>query len=59
MSSANCISDVCEIALDKSFVYIVNRSGPRTDPWGTPYAGVVIVGDLVPLTMQYCVRFCR
>jgi len=22
--------------LDKSFIYIINKSGPNIDPWGTP-----------------------
>ena len=23
--------------LGKDLVYIMNKTGPRTDPWGTPY----------------------
>ena len=35
MSSANKIVDNLVVALIRSFIYIKNSKGPRTDPWGT------------------------
>ena len=37
-----CVS--CDVG--KSLIYIMNKSGPRMDPWGTP-AVIVFVDDLV------------
>lgn len=37
VSSAKIRGELCENALGKSLIYIRNRIGPRTEPWGTPH----------------------
>ena len=37
----------------KSFVYMNNKRGPRTDPCGTSH-DIVVVSDLILLYCAYC-----
>lgn len=46
------------LAVGKSFIYIMNKSGPRIDPWGTPVC-MLRRDDDVPLMSTYCSRFVR
>ena len=36
VSSANMCGRPKRRELGRSFIYIKNRSGPKTEPWGTP-----------------------
>ena len=42
----------------RGFVYIVNKIGPSTEPWGTPYLNVADV-DVHDLILTVCVRSLR
>ena len=51
VSSANTIVLVLVNNLCKSLVYIIKRSGPITDPWGTPYV-IVSVADFFVIDLN-------
>ena len=36
VSSANKIENISFETLLRSLIYIMNKSGPSTEPWGTP-----------------------
>ena len=42
--------------LGKSFIKIKKSSGPRTDPWGTPWI-MLSSSDEKPFTDTYCLQF--
>ena len=53
VSSAYKIKLNLSLAICKSLMYIINRSGPRIDPWGTPVL-IVRMGDYVPPIETNC-----
>ena len=46
VSSANEIENISFETLLRSLIYIMNKSGPRTEPWGTPQV-ITLVCDLL------------
>ena len=58
VSSANRIVLLLVIDMGKSFVYIMNSNGPRTDPCGTPEI-ISWVWDLQFLYSTYWLRFFK
>ena len=44
--------------LDKSLMYIRNKSGPNIEPWGTP-ALILAQGELWPLRITLCFLFLK
>ena len=51
MTDFMCLQDV----RDRLYVYITNRMGPRTEPWGTA-CGTDAASDRVLLTEMICQR---
>ena len=51
MSSAKKMDFMFFVDKGKSFMYIRNKRGPRTEPCGTPML-ISLVSDLCPLTVK-------
>ena len=54
VSSAKWWTELCCIALWRSFIYKRNSRGPRTDPCGT----LCVIGSLLELLSFICVNWC-
>ena len=53
MSSACSLKDVLETKLLRSLTYILNKSGPNKDPYGTPVV-IVLRGEYTPSSLTLC-----
>ena len=55
VSSAYKMTFKLSLTVCISFIYMINRSGPKIQPWGTPVSSSLIE-DVVPLKSTYWVR---
>ena len=61
-SSANLYTEVfglLVISCRRSWTYILNNIGDRTDPWGNPYSEHCLVHPISPLTLMLTLRVNR
>jgi hypothetical protein len=58
VSSAKCRTVECLMQVWRSFIYIKNNRGPKTDPCGTPCL-VYVDSDVIPLMETHCLLFVR
>src|SRR5215469_4442856 len=56
VSSAN-FEILLIMSVSKSLIYIINRMGPRTDPWGTPLVTPDQFEDSPFMTTRCCLSF--
>ena len=53
MSPANTTeSDTDSIFRERSFIYIINKRGPKIDPWGTPCFNVIQSGKILLVSLS-------
>ena len=57
VSSENNIKNILIDALDRTLMYKMKSSGPRTNPCGIPQV-IVFNSDLLLLTNTYCILCC-